>query len=139
MKTAEGREVVYWGQRDANQLTYTDKDEAIEEILDGIDKFPSTIEICGYAEMRPNWEDYRPLKSILERLDEEYGDDDLDSEYTKPTQAMKEAEKTFMEVIAREYMIFMCEIVTHETINVLDWIKSNRPDWPACETLKGGK
>jgi len=127
MKTAEGREVVYWGQRDANQLTYTDKDEAIEEILDGIDKFPSTIEICGYAEMRPNWAHYAPLESMLDNLDEEYGD--IDGGYTEPTPDMKKAEEAFMSVIAEEYKPGACEVITQETIDVAEWIKVHRPDW----------
>jgi len=127
MKTAEGREVVYWGQRDANQLTYTDKDEAIEEILDGIDKLPSTIEICGYAEMIPDWAHYAPLESMLDNLYEEYGDPD--GCYTKPTPDMKKAEEAFMSVIAEEYKPGAYEVITQETIDVAEWIKVHRPDW----------
>ena len=120
------REVKWWGPRGAEYLYATDKDEAIEAIIDGLDAFPEKIEICGYAEMIPDWAHYAPLESMLDNLDEEYGDPD--GGYTKPTPDMKKAEEAFMSVIAEEYEP-CCEVITQETIDVAEWIKVHRPDW----------
>ena len=133
MKKAEDLVVVkekqpdYWGLEDADRLYHDDKDEAIEAILEGMEPETETIEICGFTQMDISVSWLSPLEDILERLDEEYGDPDGD--YTKPTEAMKEAEKAFLAVIKKEYTSYMCEVVCRETVNVNEWIKEHRPDW----------
>ena len=48
------------------------------------------------------------LDSVLESLDEEYGDPDGD--YTTPTKKMKEAAEVFAKEIISEYYSWMCEL-----------------------------
>lgn len=127
---SEENNVTLWGCDDSAEIiTHTDRFSAIEDYLDGLDRpFPKTIEVFGYAPMKPSisFRSY-PLESILESLDEEFGNPNGDG--TKPTEAMKEAEKAFIEVIEREYQSWMCEIVTTETVVVEDWVKENYPEW----------
>ena len=89
------RTIDYWDSEGEERLTHTDIDEALQYILDGIDPLPEKIEICGYAHMVPNIESLatHALDSLLEGLDEDYGDPD--GGYTEASIAMKEAAKEF--------------------------------------------
>lgn len=118
-RTMAEREVRWWGPPEAERLYASDKDEAIESILDDFDEPPETVVVCGYAEMKVNFESYGPLEDVLESLDEEYGDPDGDR--AEATEAMIEAEEAFMAVIAKEYKTWACEEVSRETINIAEW------------------
>jgi hypothetical protein len=113
-----------WGSPEAERISGTTMDEAIDEILDGFEEDPETIEVCGYAHMEPDiektWEG-DVLERILLDLDENYGDPDGD--LSDPTEAMEEAEKAFLAVVAKEYKVWMCEEVCRKTINVAEWRK----------------
>ena len=128
------REIVFWGWEDDESLSHYDKDEAIEAMLDGMDEpiaaLPETIEVCGFArmEIHPNVLSADAiLEDALERLDEEYADPH--GEIEEPTPAMKTAAEAFVAVIKAEYMVWNCEVVARETVNVREWIKEHRPDW----------
>jgi hypothetical protein len=131
----EERKVDYWGAQEEERLIYDDKNEAIEAILEdlGIEDIadmPETIEVCGYARMRPNIvESYKGdiLERLLESLDEEHADPEGDR--TEPTEAMQEAEAAFLAVIQKEYEAWGCEEIIRETVNVKEWVKAHRPDW----------
>jgi hypothetical protein len=127
--TKPEREVEFWGPDDAERLIHTDMDSAIESMLDDLPgkPFPEKIIVYGYAKREV--ETFHPfvLDYCLERLDEEYGDHD-GGDYTEATDAMKEAEKVFLEVIKKEYIPQTCEPVCQKEIIVMDWIKENRPD-----------
>lgn len=124
----KNREPIFWDTPDRENLRYSTESDAIEGILDDLEKpFPEIIEIAGFARMVPSEGYFCILDDVLERLDEEFGDPDGD--HFEPTPAMKEAEKAFVEVIRREYKPWMCEEVCRKTINVAEWIKQNRPDW----------
>jgi hypothetical protein len=114
------RDPKYWGLPEAERLTATTKDEAIEEILDCLGEDPETIEVCGYAPMEMEGLT-GTLERILESLDEEYGDPDGNP--TEPTETMKEAEAAFLAVIEREYVVWACDEVCRETVNVAEWRK----------------
>jgi len=117
-----------WGARDEERLEFYDENECIEAILDGMDNpLPEKITICGFARMDVNTICLNPLEQCLERLDEEYGDPD--GEYSGPTEAMKTAERVFLEIVKKEYKPWACEEVCRKEIIVADWIKANRPDW----------
>jgi len=48
------KEIKFWGSEGDEYLTYTEMDDAIESVLDGIENIkdlPETIEVCGYAHM----------------------------------------------------------------------------------------
>ena len=119
---------ILWGSPDDERLEYIDEDEAIEEILDDIDgPLPEAITICGFARIEINTLRLHPLEDCLDTLDEDYGDPD--GEPAHPTEAMKEAERVFLETIKKEYTPWMCEEVCRKEISVADWVKENRPDW----------
>jgi hypothetical protein len=116
-----------WGKPDSEQLYNYTKDEAIEMILDSLDApLPETIQVSGYARMVPDFEAFAPLEGMLRDIDAEYGDPEED---TEPTQAMIDAEAALMAAIKADYLVWACEEVCRETINVMDWIKANKPNW----------
>ena len=124
------REIVYWDKDGEERLSYEDKDEAIERILEdmiGMDDF----EICGYARMKkPDVTLFAAslLEDSIESLDSNYKlgspDDPTDS-----TDNMKAAALIFATVLLEEYEPWACEVVVRQTIDVASWIKDNRPDW----------
>ena len=117
-----------WGTGDEEHLQYDNENECIEAMLDIMDNpLPEKITICGFARMDVDTTCLNPLEYCLEGLDEEYGDPD--GEYSKPTETMKAAEKTFLEIIQKEYKPWACEEVCRKEIIVADWISANRPDW----------
>lgn len=125
------RQPVFWGSPDDERLEHSDEDEAIEAILDEMGyphpDWPETITICGFARMEVDLPSLNPLEDCLDRLDEEYGDPD--GEPAQPTEAMKEAERVFLETIRKEYTTWACEEVCRKEISVAEWVKENRPDW----------
>jgi len=109
----------------------SDAGEAITNALDSweIKDWPETITINKYARMVPSPKDLEGslVESALEWLDDTFGEPDVG--YTKPTPAMLVAEKVFVAAILDEYEPWMCEQVGEETINVLEWVKANIPEW----------
>jgi hypothetical protein len=126
---SEDREIVFWSASDTGHLTETDMDDSIQYHLEQFElgHWPETVDVRGYARMRVGAHACNPLEHVLEHLDEEYGDPD--GGWADPTDAMKQAEAEFLAVIEREYTPWACEQVATKTVNVMDWIKKNRPDW----------
>jgi hypothetical protein len=122
-------EIVFWAVGHCENLSETDMDDAIQYHLEQfeMDCLPETIEVYGFARMTVGAHGSCPLDHVLEYLDEEYGDPD--GGWSDPTEAMKKAEAEFLEVIEREYVPWSCEQVATETVNAMDWIRENRPDW----------
>lgn len=133
-------DTVFWSLGDEEELTFDEIDDVVEDFLDNfwepdmtpqqfLDKIPEEIEVIGYKRMKPTVEQCdRALEDLLEFLDEEYGNPN--GEATKPTEAMKAAEREFIEKVLAEYEVWACEPSGEkETINCRDWIKTNRPEW----------
>ena len=124
------REIVIWDEPDREDLRFFSEDEAIEYILDDIDEpLPEKITICGYARMSISTELFHPLENILDDLEEEYGNPWGDP--FEPTEKMKEAERTFLEIVQQEYTPWACEEVCRKEIVVANWVKENAPEWLA--------
>ena len=124
------RTIKYWDSEGEERLTHTDRDEAIECVLDDTGSLPEKIEICGFARMKlPGVESLATdvLGRLLEGLDEDYGDPD--GGYASGTDEMKEAAIKFTSTVLDEYVSWACEIVKRETVDVAAWVKKNRPDW----------
>lgn len=124
------RDIVFWDSEDEERLTYSEQDDAIECLLDGTDPLPEKLEICGYARMElPKAESLvsHVLDHLMETLDKEYADPE--GSYTDATDGMKEAAKVFVAAVLDEYTNWACELVKRETIDVMEWVKANRPDW----------
>ena len=130
---------IFWAIEDEEELAHTDLDDAVSEYLDGFmspkmtqddwDAIPETVEVLGYKRMDPTAMDCpEVLGGILLTLDETFGDPNGDD--TKATPAMKEAEQEFFKKIVAEYEVWACELSGEKkTINCLDWIKENMPEW----------
>jgi len=43
------KNITFWDDEEAENLTWTTKDEAIESILDGLNVIEGELEICGYV------------------------------------------------------------------------------------------
>jgi hypothetical protein len=124
----DGREIVCWDEPDREDLRYTDEYEAIEGILEDWDgPLEGTLIICGYARMLVGTAYMHPLEDILDTLDEEFGNPYGD--LSEPTPKMKQAEAAFLKVIEEEYVPWACEEVCRKEIDVLKWVKENRPGW----------
>ena len=121
------REIVFWDQDGAEFLTYTDKDEAIESILDKLDVTEGTLEICGFAPMEMtglNLDAEIVAEHLLERWDEEYGGEDN----TDVSKEMKELTEKYVKEMSELYNVYNCEVVKKEKIDILKWIEKNKPD-----------
>lgn len=119
----------FWGDPEAELLSCTDPDEAIENIVDNM--LPSEMEgaqitVVAFRCRQVTWFPH-VLETVLEQLDDEYGGE----EGTKPTEAMKAAETAFIEVMRREYKPWLCEPVpgTEITVNALEWVREHMPEW----------
>ena len=123
------KEIEFWDDEGTEILNYTDKDEAIEYILDGIGELPDKLEICGYTRriMTESAESLGDsvLDDLLERLDDEYGGEDE----TERTDEMKKAATIFANKMLSLYSVWQCEIVKREIIDVNEWVKENCPNW----------
>ncbi len=131
------RTIEYWDSDDEERLIHTDIDEAIESILDGTDKLPEKLEICGFARMELPGVEFLAtdvLDRLLEGLDEDHGDPD--GSYTSGTDKMKEAAVKFTATVLDEYVSWACEIVKRETVDVAAWVKENRPEWLEQEEIE---
>lgn len=124
---------IYWSEGDDETLTHFNVHDAIEAYIDNI--HPEPIESIGeitmyeYVPMTPTLPGYfSPLEQVLEVLDEEYGDPDGDN--CKATDAMKQAEQTFLNAVLAEYRPWACERTGKSvTVNALEWVKEHQPDW----------
>lgn len=123
----------FWGAHDDERLVYTSADDAIEAILDALEPAEfdeiGEVTVYGFQPMKPSpslgWD---PLDILLEQLDEQHGDPEGDG--TRPTEAMRAAEKVFIDAVLAEYESWACEpsgeIVT---VNALEWVREHRPGW----------
>jgi len=138
------REIIYWDCDDNTDfLCCKTIDEAIEEHFGGLpppkDDLNVPLEVYGWARKIVTPADLPdPLKLMMECAAEEdelglFGEcDDIEE---KITPAMKEAEKVFLEVVAREFEPWCCEIIETRTVNVREWIAAHKPEWAtASET-----
>lgn len=122
-----------WGSDSDEVLIYEDPDEAIEMYLDGLHptdfKDIHDFAMYEYKPMEPTLPFHcSPLETILEVLDEEYGNPDGDS--CEATQAMKDAEQAFLKVVLAEYRPWACEQTGKKVeVNALGWVREHRPDW----------
>lgn len=114
---------------DSERLRWDNIDDAMMEFFENVPRelWPETVTVNGFARMTVDRKRLCPLDLLLEELDEEYGDPEGD--YPIPTDAMKGAEKTFLDVVLSEYTPWACEQVAIKEINVIAWVKANKPEW----------
>lgn len=135
------REVKYWGSEDDEQLSHEDREEYIEDRLGEMDpeEWPDFLEVVGFARVEVTAEFLGgvPLESVLDSLDETFGNPDFG--YTEPTEGMKEAERVFLEAVLKDYVPWSCEEVVRESVDLRVWIRGNRPEWMTPEEDPDGK
>jgi hypothetical protein len=105
---------------EAETLRHRTIADAIDAMLeDGDGPRPETVRVYGYVpESIGSISWARPLESVLEELDDEYGGEDP----TDPTPAMIAAEAAFLAVIAAEYTVWRCEHVETITATIADYL-----------------
>lgn len=134
--------IIYWDCRQSERLQNTEPDEEIEQWLDDawepefekmtreqvLAALPKTIELIGFKRMEASAVEYtgNVLDSLLESIDEEYGDPD---NYSEPTAEMKDLERAFIEGVLKLYTPWACEESAKRTVVVADWIAENQPEW----------
>ena len=116
---------VYYGEEGQEQLRAKTIDEAVYEILDyTFPNLPESVEVVKWVQMEVQWQHFHPLEDMLERLDEDYGDQETG---TEPTDTMIEAEKVFTEAIKKDYHVYMCEPQGKPIIiSTAYWLMQNR-------------
>lgn len=148
MNLSVEREAIFWTcDDDAETLSHTDMDEAVEEHLDkffdfrepasaALARMPETVTAYGMSrrtipEGEPALDVDALVERILEDLAEEYGDPDgcydpLDSDGAEAVKLMAGA---LMATVRARYRSWSCEQTTEVEVNVKEWIAENRPDW----------
>jgi hypothetical protein len=123
---AEKREPKYWTcDRGTERLYHTTIHDAVVDWWDQLDPddprggtMPETVTVYGFAPMevdQARWSNYA-LDTVLEAMEEEYGDPDGIS-VNDPTAAMREAACTFLRSILAEYRVWGCEEVCQEVVD----------------------
>ncbi len=140
---APTREIVFWTcDDDGEYLTHSDRNDAIEELLDAnlapgmtaaqvLEELPETIDVYGYARMKVETRATVPedlVRAVLDDLDETYSGPD-GSLTEEPTAAMLDAARALIAAVVAEYKPWACERVTTEHVDVNAWIREHRPDW----------
>lgn len=130
----------FWGEIGDERLVHTSPDDAIESIIDS--HHPATIDEIGditvheFAPVKPQLGSvHEPLETLLERLDEEYGDPEGDG--CEPTAAMLAAQKAFVDAVLAEYVPWACEPTGNKlTVNALEWAREHAPEWLNSESRR---
>jgi hypothetical protein len=125
----------YWGLYNQELLVHTNPEEVIEEYVDQMDEITEELlvkvgELIVYGYVPMKISSFSPsicLDRLIEDLDEEYGNPNGDP-FTA-TEAMKKAETKFLTVVKKEYTPWACECNGEKhVVNLLQWVKENRPD-----------
>ncbi|NIO43643.1 MAG: hypothetical protein GTO41_27910 [Burkholderiales bacterium] len=133
MKVTKPASESLWGM-EHDEYLQSDIHDVIEYWLDSqhptpIDQLPKVITVHEYSRRVPDEDGSRQLEDLLEQLDEEYADPNT-SDFTKPTETMKEAARVFAAAVLAEYEVWTCEPTGHtETIDVMAWVRENAPEW----------
>ena len=126
---------VYYGDSSQELFTATMVDDAVVELLEsttyGSDApLPETVEVAEMRPAMPQPLELDPtvngvLENLLENLDENYAVPEL-GEGSQPTEAMREAEREFLAVVAREYRpsVALLNLAGSLTVNLTEWLSS---------------
>lgn len=127
--------IKFWGNEGDESLHHTDMDEAINDIINDLERLEGEIVVYGYAPMeKPDAEKLAKsiLDFVLEELDCNYelGSPDHATEASEP---MQEAALFCAGKILNNYEPWAHKVVKEQTIDVVEWTRQHRPDWYANE------
>lgn len=109
----------HYDAEDLNHATIADAVESYLSERSPLDEIPETLTVYGYARRNPTRNDCgRPLETILEALDEEYGEDGV---FYEPTDRMKAAEQAFIEAVLKDYTAFTCVKVMTQHVVIAEY------------------
>jgi len=112
----------YYGQEE-EPLVRNNLDEYLHDFVDDCEgDIPSEIIVEKYAAQEIPERSFEVLERLLESLDEDYSDNDTN---TKPTEAMKQAEKDFIAVMRKEYRNRWLEPVEKIKVDLCAWCCEN--------------
>ena len=116
---------IFYGGPGDMQLRYTDPDKYIEDYLIDLEGVQETIEVARYRPMTPSIGNLpsRVLDTLLEYLDQEYGDPEGDA--PDETEKMRELAEVFVRGVLMEYEPWACELIDIEIVNVAEWVRKN--------------
>ena len=125
------RPVILWDCDDsAEELTWSDKNKAIEAYLDGnLDEHSGTITVYGYARKYPPKPDMDDASEQVIHWFETNWVEYQGEEEPDISNITVEAALEFLTVLHRNYVPWACEQVTSEEIDVSAWIAEHRPHW----------
>jgi hypothetical protein len=121
----------FWGTDDEERLTATDPHDAIEALLENADLslLDWQVTVFEYAPKKLDLNEVASyaLDSVLEWLDEHWGDPDVAS---NPTPSMKQAAEVFAKALLAEYEVWECELTGNKiTVSAKEWIAEHCPEW----------
>ena len=128
------KEDVFYGRINDERLRYTEKNEAIEMILDSYfpEPLPKTIELVRYVRSKINEPTETRAKDIVEEIIEYLDDDYGDPEYCEDQTSINEmidVAKDFVSKIYDLYVPWTCEKESSEIIDCERWVREHAPNW----------
>ena len=123
-------EPVYWDVPDEERLQYTTEFEAIEMFVDRIgNPCPRTVEIAGFAPVRFPYRADVVATHVAESLDNFLFDVSDPENPSVVPDSINDAITTLSEAVVRDWPIWHCEEVCRETIDLVEWVREERPGW----------
>ena len=128
--------MVYYGDPSQELFKATTVDDAVVELLESITygsslPLPEVVEVAEMRPVMPQPLELDPsvngvLENLLENLDENYAVIEL-GESRQPTGAMRDAEREFLAVVAREYQpaVALLAQAGSRTVNLTEWLSNN--------------
>ena len=125
--------MIYYGRKDDELLEFTEKDEAIEMILDSYhpDPIPKMLELVKFQKKKITATDINNLAEFVnecafERLEDLYGNFEEDH---SPSSKLKELSEKFANEYSKAFNVLQCEEISSETIDCVKWVKENASSW----------
>lgn len=124
---------ILFGFEGQERLWATSPDEVIEDFLNNTlcpnEVPPATLTVVGYAPVKLKMlnRDF-VLETIMERLDDHYGDPEEPWPIDRATSEMCEAADKLVNAIQNGYPVFLYTEVSREVIDITKWIADNKYD-----------
>lgn len=132
---ADTENIDFWTCEDDDEevLTFETVDDAVHAHLEVTSSrhWPEVLTVHAWARAELGTSDVdstaaAALEMAIDGLNDEYGHGGY-----QPSERVKELAKQLAQAIVDEYEPWQCHRVpeANVTVNTLDWVKANRPDW----------